>query len=396
MPREEGGVNVETPILWDLQRGAREDLAISGDRDELGRLAPEAFQGLRCPYAGGLIDGNAQLGRSDRDGRLGESSAAPGLSVRLGHYKAYGVARVDQGLKRRHGEPWAAHVHDAQAPSQDVCRASATGPRGPLAAACLGGHGILGPATRSWGAEIVREAAPSYYPTIKDLPLAIRPRERLRAAGPQALSDEELIAIILRTGTQAFNVLDVARELLVQHEGLAGLNRATVSELAAARGVGPVKAIDLKAAFELGKRLLTRAPEERPQITGPEAAYALLRGDMGFLEQESVRVILLNTKNRVQKISSVSEGSLNSSIIRVGEVFRDAVREQSAAIVLAHNHPSGDTTPSAEDVAITRKVVEAGRLLDIDVLDHIIIGGPGAAAPGWISLRERRLGFDAS
>jgi DNA repair protein RadC len=115
---------------------------------------------------------------------------------------------------------------------------------------------------------------------------------------------------------------------------------------------------------------------------------------MGFLEQESVRVILLNTKNRVQAISRISDGSLNSSIIRVGEVFRDAVREQAAAIVLAHNHPSGDTTPSAEDVAITRKVVEAGKLLDIDVLDHIIIGGPGARAPGWTSLRERRLGFD--
>jgi DNA repair protein RadC len=129
-------------------------------------------------------------------------------------------------------------------------------------------------------------------------------------------------------------------------------------------------------------------------MTGPDAAYALLRGDMGFLEQESVRVILLNTKNRVQGISRVSAGSLNSSVIRVGEVFRDAVREQAAAIVLAHNHPSGDTTPSAEDVAITRKVVEAGHLLDIDVLDHIIIGGPGAQSPGWTSLRERRLGFD--
>ena len=247
----------------------------------------------------------------------------------------------------------------------------------------------------SRGAEIVREAAPSYYPTIKDLPLAIRPRERLHALGPQALSDEELIAIILRTGTQASNVLDVARDLLVLHRDLAGLNRATLTELAAARGVGPVKAIDLKAAFEIGKRLLTRAPEERVQITGPEAAYALLRGKMGLLERESVQVILLNTKNRVLGMSTVSEGSLNSSIIRVAEVFRDAVREQAAAIVLAHNHPSGDTTPSAEDVAITRKVVESGRLLDIDVLDHIIIGGPGAAPPGWTSLRERRLGFDA-
>jgi len=154
-----------------------------------------------------------------------------------------------------------------------------------------------------------------------------------------------------------------------------------------------VKAIDLKAAFELGKRLLTLAPEERPQLTGPQDAYALLRGEMSFLEQESVRVILLNTKNRIQGVSQISLGSLNTSVVRVGEVFREAVREQAAAIVLAHNHPSGDPTPSPEDVAITRKVVEAGELLDIKVLDHIIIGRPTPTTSGWVSLRERQLGF---
>lgn len=223
--------------------------------------------------------------------------------------------------------------------------------------------------------------------------MAVRPRERLQALGPQALSDEELLAIVLRTGIPSFNVLDVARDLLVRHGGLAGINRATMPELAATPGIGPVKAIDLKAAFELGKRLLTVAPEERPQITGPEAAYALLRGEMAFLEQETVRVILLNTKNRVQGIAQVSTGSLNSSVIRVGEVFRDAIRNQAAGIVLAHNHPSGDPIPSAEDIAITRKVVEAGILLDIEVLDHIIIGRPAESNPGWISLREQRLGF---
>ncbi len=154
-----------------------------------------------------------------------------------------------------------------------------------------------------------------------------------------------------------------------------------------------MKAIDLKAAFELGKRLLTLAPEERPQLTGPQDAYALLRGEMSFLEQESVRVILLNTKNRIQGVSQISLGSLNTSVVRVGEVFREAVREQAAAIVLAHNHPSGDPTPSPEDVAITRKVVEAGELLDIKVLDHIIIGRPTPTTSGWVSLRERQLGF---
>ncbi len=154
-----------------------------------------------------------------------------------------------------------------------------------------------------------------------------------------------------------------------------------------------MKAVDLKAALEVGKRLVTLAPEERPQITGPQDIYGLLRGEMAHLEHESVRVVLLNTKNRVLDIKGISQGSLNSSVVRVAEVFRDAIREQAAAIVLTHNHPSGDPTPSADDVAITRKVVEAGALLDIDVLDHIIIGQPSGGSVGWVSLRERRLGF---
>jgi DNA repair protein RadC len=227
------------------------------------------------------------------------------------------------------------------------------------------------------------------------LPSAIRPRERLQTLGPQALSDEELIAIILRTGTASANVLEVSRHLLVQHRGLGGVNRATLGELAQTKGIGPVKAIDIKAALELGKRLLTLAPEERPQIAGPQDIYGLLRTDMAFLEKENVKVVLLNTKNRVLDVKDISQGSLNSSVVRVAEVFRDAIREQAAAIVLTHNHPSGDPTPSAEDVAITRRVIEAGELLDIDVLDHIIIGKPGPSSQGWVSLRERRLGFTA-
>ena len=235
--------------------------------------------------------------------------------------------------------------------------------------------------------------AAAYHPGIKDLPSSIRPRERLEALGAQVLSDDELIAIVLRSGTQSSNVLEVARDLLVRLDGLAGVGRATLKELAQTPGIGPVKAIDLMAAIELGKRLVTLVPEERPQITGPDAVYALLRGQMSLLEQESVRVLQLNTKNRVLGISQVSLGSLNSSVVRVGEVFRDAIRQQAAAIVLVHNHPSGDPTPSSEDVGITRKVVEAGQLLDIDVLDHIVIGRPSASSVGWVSLRERRLGF---
>src|SRR5438105_2999411 len=174
-------------------------------------------------------------------------------------------------------------------------------------------------------AMIVQEAATAYHPGIKDLPSAIRPRERLQVFGPQALSDEELIAIILRTGTTSFNVLEVSRELITRHQGLGGLNRASLVELAQTHGIGQIKAINLKAAFELGKRLVTVAPEERPQITGPQDAYVLLKNHMADLEQESVRVILLNTKNRVVDVCQVSVGSLNRSIIRVGEVFKEAV-----------------------------------------------------------------------
>ena len=168
-------------------------------------------------------------------------------------------------------------------------------------------------------------ALPPYYVGIKALPAAARPRERLQALGPQALSDEELIAIILRTGAHGSSALDVARRLIVGFKSLAGLNGANLSELAQVHGMGPVKAVDLKASFELGKRLLTVAPEERPQITGPQDAYALLRGEMSFLDQESVRVIVLDTKHRALGVVQVSLGSLNSSVVRVAEVFREEI-----------------------------------------------------------------------
>jgi DNA repair protein RadC len=251
-------------------------------------------------------------------------------------------------------------------------------------------------ATRARGAAIVRDGTVSYHLTIRDLPSGIRPRERLQALGPEALSDEELIAIILRTGTQAHNVLDVARDLLARHGNLDGVGRTSRLELERTRGIGPVKALDLMAAFELGRRLAMWAPEEKPEITGPEGVYNLLRARMSRLEREEVRVILLNTKNRVQNVVELSAGSLNSSIVRPAEVFREAIRQQAAALVLVHNHPSGDPTPSAEDVSVTRKIVSVGTELDIEVLDHIIIGQPSSTGPAWVSLRERGLGFGRS
>jgi DNA repair protein RadC len=227
-----------------------------------------------------------------------------------------------------------------------------------------------------------------YNPRITDLPQGDRPRERLLAQGPAALSTAELLAIILRTGVQDENVVRVSQRLLFTFGNLSGLAQANVAELIAARGLGPAKTAQLKAALELGRRLLLESPDERPQVRSPADAANLLMSEMSLLEQEHLRVMLLDTKNRVVATPTVYKGSLNTSLIRVGELFRDAIRTNSAAIIVAHNHPSGDPTPSPEDVAVTRQIAEAGKLLDVDVLDHLIIG-----RQRFVSLKERGLGF---
>lgn len=180
-----------------------------------------------------------------------------------------------------------------------------------------------------------------YRPMMRDFPADERPRERLAHAGAGALSTAELLAIILRTGVSGENVLDVAHRLLAKYGGLAGLARANLAELCAEKGLGEAKTAQLKAALELGRRLLVTAPEERPQVKSPTDAANLLMGEMGLLEQEHMRVVLLDTRNRVQGICTVYQGSLNTTSVRVGELFRDAIRSNSAAIIVAHNHPSG-------------------------------------------------------
>ncbi len=227
-----------------------------------------------------------------------------------------------------------------------------------------------------------------YRPMIRDLPVDERPRERLAHAGPAALSTAELLAIIFRTGVSGENVLDLSQRLLAKYGGLAGLARAGFAELCAEKGVGLAKTAQLKAALELGRRLLVASPDERPQVKSPSDAANLLMGEMGLLEQESMRVMLLDTRNRVQGIHTVYQGSLNTTMVRVGELFREAIRNNSAAIIVAHNHPSGDPTPSPEDVAVTQHIVSAGKLLDIDVLDHLIV-----CQNRFVSLKERGLGF---
>jgi len=227
-----------------------------------------------------------------------------------------------------------------------------------------------------------------YHPTIKELPVSERPRERLKKYGAASLSTAELLAISLRTGVGGENVLNLAARLLARFRGLTGLARAGFAELCAEKGVGMAKAAQLKAALELGRRLLITSPEERPQVRSPADAANLLMLEMGLLEQEHMRLILLDAKNRVLDTPTIYIGSLHTSAIRVGELFREAVRGNCAAIIVAHNHPSGDPTPSPEDVKVTEQIVAAGKLLDIEVLDHLILG-----RQRYVSLKERGLGF---
>jgi len=230
--------------------------------------------------------------------------------------------------------------------------------------------------------------SPDYIPMIRDLPLDMRPRERMLYAGANALSTTELLAIILRAGLPGENVLRLAERALSQFGGLPGIAQASFEELRTVRGIGDAKAVEIKAALELGRRLLAAAPQERPQVRNPTDIANLLMLEMSLLEQEHLRVVMLDTKNFVSRIHTVYAGSLNTAVVRIAEVFREPVRANSASIILVHNHPSGDPTPSPEDVNVTELIAEAGKLLDVDVLDHLIIG-----RNRFVSLKERGLGF---
>ena len=232
------------------------------------------------------------------------------------------------------------------------------------------------------------DADVEYRPMIRDMPEQERPRERFRHYGPSALSTAELLAILLRVGSRGESVVNLATRLLSRYNGLSGLAKASFAELETIKGLGPAKVTQVKAAFELGRRLLVAAPEERPQVRSPADAANLVMMEMAFLDQEHLRLIVLDTKNRVLDIPTVYVGNLNTSVIRVGELFRYALRFNCAGFIVVHNHPSGDPAPSPEDVRVTERIVEAGRVLDIDVLDHIVIGDHR-----FVSLKERGLGF---
>lgn len=232
-------------------------------------------------------------------------------------------------------------------------------------------------------------APAQYQPMIRDLPNGERPRERLKEYGPRYLSNSELIAILLRTGVQGENVLSMASRLLAKTDGLAGLGRKTFSELCSERGLSEAKACQLLAALELGRRFVSLAPQERAVIHSPQDVANLVMAEMASLDQEHLKVLLLNTKNEVLSIQEIYVGNVNSSMVRPSEVFRPAVRDNAPSMIVVHNHPSGDPTPSPEDVSITRDLVAAGKLLSIDLLDHLVIGHGNR----YISLNEKRLGF---
>jgi DNA repair protein RadC len=236
-----------------------------------------------------------------------------------------------------------------------------------------------------------QESGIEYVLMMRDLAQEDRPRERLTHVGAKALSTAELLAITLRIGYKGTSALRLAEQLLARFDGLPGLSRASINELATIKGIGSAKAAEIKAALEMGRRLMAATPAERPKVGSPADAANLLMSEMMLLEQEHLRVILLNTRNEVLGMPTIYQGSLNTSVVRVAELFREAIRANAAALIVAHNHPSGDPSPSPEDISVTRQMVKAGELLDISVLDHIVIGHRR-----YVSLKERRLGFDGA
>ena len=224
---------------------------------------------------------------------------------------------------------------------------------------------------------------------IRELPATDRPRERLALRGPGGLTSAELIALLWGSGSGGRSAVDLAEDALARHDGLTGLARATDVELEAIPGVGRAKAAQLAAAFELGRRLLADWPTGRWTIRSPRDVAGRLVLQMGRLEREELRVVLLNTKNVVLRVATVYQGNVASSLVRVGELYRDAVRLNASALILVHNHPSGDPTPSPDDLHLTAEALAAGRLLDIQLLDHLVVGHDA-----WVSLRDRGVAFD--
>lgn len=223
-----------------------------------------------------------------------------------------------------------------------------------------------------------------YHTRIREIPVDDRPRERLISYGADSLSLAELLAVLLRTGTEKYSAIGLAEHLLANFEGVRGVANATIEEMSQVHGIGPAKAAQIKAAIEFGRRLIAASPEERPKIRSPRDVYNLLGPTLRDEKREHFIALLLDTKNGVMRSRTVSVGDLSSSIVHPREVFVEAIRHGAASLIVAHNHPSGDPNPSPEDIAVTRRLAEAGELLGIELLDHIVLGDER-----WVSLKER-------
>ncbi|WP_285765865.1 DNA repair protein RadC [Peribacillus sp. SI8-4] len=219
---------------------------------------------------------------------------------------------------------------------------------------------------------------------IRDYPKEERPRERFLQDGPQSLSNQELLALLLRTGTRDESVLQLAGRLINSVKGLRLLKEASVEELTGIKGIGEAKAIHILASVELGRRMNQLNDQDRYVIRSPEDGANYCMEDMRFLSQEHFVCLYLNTKNQVLQKTTIFIGSLNASIVHPREVFKEAFKRSAASIICLHNHPSGDPTPSREDIEVTKRLVECGRIIGIEVLDHIIIG-----EHKYVSLKEK-------
>lgn len=224
------------------------------------------------------------------------------------------------------------------------------------------------------------------HPRVRDLPARERPVNRLREAGPQAVSNTELLACLL----QSADAIHQAEIIMAQFQDLHSLSRATEVDLTAIEGIGPAQAARVKAALEIGRRLMAETPKERWQIRAPSDAAQMLMPMLGHQTQEHLVVLVLDTRNRIVHQETLYVGTINTSLVRTAEVFAVAMRHNAAGIMVAHNHPSGDPNPSPEDITLTRRLVDAGKLMEIAVLDHIIVGHNR-----YVSLRDRNLGFES-
>lgn len=222
--------------------------------------------------------------------------------------------------------------------------------------------------------------------TVHDLPKAERPRERLKQFGPEALSAQELLALIIGRGVSKKSVITIAQELLVKFGNIKAISEATIEELSQIKGIGFAKAVQIKACFELGKRKDLEPELKDFDIKDPQSVVKAIRASIKDKAKEHFKLILLNARNKILGVSTISIGSLNASIVHPREVFKDAIVHSAYSVVLAHNHPSGDPEPSEDDLTITKRFIEAGKILGIHVTDHIII-----SKNGFFSFKDKGL-----